>query len=440
MNFKTVLLQRLANPLIPYDPKSNPYLTVDWMPIDLTVFNGQASSSNDPDDPSPPSPTTPVPTPGAASVHFATRQRNGKLSGGISSLTSDFNIWYRGVQQQTSGKFLDAPPQTAGNDKTGTMVFPYELKYYADPTNPSTSNLADAASGNGGFSTAKTGLHTFGFVDSYFQQPLGVPFGQAGQTYGPLTAAEVNNDLKHIGDPRSPFPWLVWNNRPYESVSELMMVPASHPGRLLNEFSMLASGTGTPYSADITGTVPNTQLAPFGHLLNFFNSTAPGGGTTGPGLSQMFEFLTVPSPFVGTQTVLNPQTFRGDWWLTPGAKPGESPTGNEPNGTAGLHPPFNMVSNYREPGKVNINTITGEFDTTGKLNGAVWNAIIGGDPTAPGNVATGPSFRDVALSRQGYLPTGATLSNTTLDASRVLSIRLFTSVDLLESISLRGWS
>ncbi len=84
----------------------------------------------------------------------------------------------------------------------------------------------------------------------------------------------------------------------------------------------------------------------------------------------------------------------------------EAMGGSEPNGTAGLHPPFNMVSNYREPGKVNINTITGEFDTTGKLNGAVWNAIIGGDPTATGNVATGPSFRDVALSRQGYLPPG----------------------------------
>jgi len=40
-NYKTVFLQRLANPSAAYDPATNPYLTVDWMPIDLTVFNGE---------------------------------------------------------------------------------------------------------------------------------------------------------------------------------------------------------------------------------------------------------------------------------------------------------------------------------------------------------------------------------------------------------------
>ena len=33
-------LQRLANPLIPYNAASNPYRTIDSMPIDLTAFNG----------------------------------------------------------------------------------------------------------------------------------------------------------------------------------------------------------------------------------------------------------------------------------------------------------------------------------------------------------------------------------------------------------------
>ena len=44
-NYKTVFLQRLANPNKAYQndpaqPNYNPYLTVDWSPIDLTVFNG----------------------------------------------------------------------------------------------------------------------------------------------------------------------------------------------------------------------------------------------------------------------------------------------------------------------------------------------------------------------------------------------------------------
>ena len=40
LRYKYVLLQRLADPTRPYNKTKNPYLTVDWMPIDLTVFNG----------------------------------------------------------------------------------------------------------------------------------------------------------------------------------------------------------------------------------------------------------------------------------------------------------------------------------------------------------------------------------------------------------------
>ena len=56
-DYKAAFLQRLANPLLPWNPVPttaqpnptgynanlplNPYLTVDWMPLDLTVFNGE---------------------------------------------------------------------------------------------------------------------------------------------------------------------------------------------------------------------------------------------------------------------------------------------------------------------------------------------------------------------------------------------------------------
>ena len=43
--YKTVFLQRLANPSAAYHPINNPYRTVDWMPIDLTVFNGEDSKT-----------------------------------------------------------------------------------------------------------------------------------------------------------------------------------------------------------------------------------------------------------------------------------------------------------------------------------------------------------------------------------------------------------
>ncbi len=38
---RTVFLQRLADPTSPWHPIDNPYLTMDFMPIDLTTFNGE---------------------------------------------------------------------------------------------------------------------------------------------------------------------------------------------------------------------------------------------------------------------------------------------------------------------------------------------------------------------------------------------------------------
>ncbi len=66
-DYKTAFLQRLANPLEPWHPTLNPYITVDWMPIDVTVFNGEDfPGAPDPDDPS----GTPTPS-------FDSRERGG---------------------------------------------------------------------------------------------------------------------------------------------------------------------------------------------------------------------------------------------------------------------------------------------------------------------------------------------------------------------------
>src|SRR5690606_30584894 len=106
-----------------------------------------------------------------------------------------------------------------------------------------------------------------------------------------------------------------------------------------------------------------------------------------PNLANILEYLEVPSHFVGTETVLDAQTFQWDG------------TGTEPAETLGLHPPFNAVSNYRDPGKVNINTIAGRFNGTEYVS-EVWNAVLGSAPES--NPALGPTFKDFALSRQGY--------------------------------------
>jgi hypothetical protein len=103
---------------------------------------------------------------------------------------------------------------------------------------------------------------------------------------------------------------------------------------------------------------------------------------------QIFEFIHVPSPFVGTETMLDPSVFH-----TPA-------NGTAPIGTEGLRAPFNWVSNYREPGKVNLNTINSPsvFDAVMGVQqgqqrirfGEFWNYRRGGGPPAGGEVATSP--------------------------------------------------
>ncbi|MFM8415506.1 MAG: hypothetical protein ACKOCX_12365, partial [Planctomycetota bacterium] len=51
-NFATVILERLADPLRPHDPRPeignaanpqwNPYIPIDLQPVDLTIFTGEA--------------------------------------------------------------------------------------------------------------------------------------------------------------------------------------------------------------------------------------------------------------------------------------------------------------------------------------------------------------------------------------------------------------
>ncbi len=167
-----------------------------------------------------------------------------------------------------------------------------------------------------------------------------------------------------------------------------MLVPTSRSSLMAREFQPLDNLAALPneYTQDTSaqqtiGTVSLTPRYPYGYLLNFFfgsKSSDPAG--TAPNFAQMLEYLQVPSPFVGTETVLDPVKFAFNTHIQPapngigGPVAGESSMvqgGQEPDGTAGLHPPFNTVSNYRDPGKVNINTIA---DPSA---GAVWNAIGG---------------------------------------------------------------
>jgi hypothetical protein len=190
------------------------------------------------------------------------------------------------------------------------------------------------------------------------------------------TLGDLNTRYRNITT--ATFPWLVWNNRPYVSGYELLQVPRLRSWDLLRVDATdanLRAGYWLP-SEMPAGSTPYDDTAVQGqypHMVNFFYS-AP----TALNAHRLFDYVHVPSRFVGAEEVLNPNYF------------GKTTYYAQPNLVSfGLMPPFNRISRYRDPGRVNINTITSE---------TVWNAITGG---------RGPSFAQLSQSRQG--PTGSTI-------------------------------
>ena len=97
-----------------------------------------------------------------------------------------------------------------------------------------------------------------------------------------------------------------------------------------------------PYDYDlVSGVTPYTpgNAGQFAHLLNFFQ-TNDQTGQVGSYFYRLFDLAHVPSRFVDTEQYLNPTMYSGP-----------------AIGTEFFHPPFNRVSRYRDPGRVNLNTI-----------------------------------------------------------------------------------
>ncbi|MDO5565676.1 MAG: hypothetical protein Q4G59_03390, partial [Planctomycetia bacterium] len=174
----------------------------------------------------------------------------------------------------------------------------------------------------------------------------------------------------------APFEHLVWNDSPLSNPAEIMLVPASAPGRFGVEFirnpkgnpgtktmtydltqlyrnGVAGSGTslGTSAAAGMTkGTMFGYDFEAYakraasksedehnkmGAYLNFFNSSATTGGSLN--LASFLDFIRVPSPVLGTKVA------RGDELLPPYTT----------RHLAGK----DMVDTMREPGKININTM-----------------------------------------------------------------------------------
>jgi len=336
-DFCRIHLQRLANPLLAWNPLPgepghlstlpvNPYLTIDSSSVDLTPFNGVTNDSSDPELGSPPPPPN---------LRFSPTRVFGTLQRGADGV---------------------GPPKTRA-------LWPQA------PLSPPPAAVAEAP-GDHYFNFDLT--HTLGFLNENYQ-PMFLG-GMGGNAPTAFYAGAPMPDTT-TGDLHA-FPWLTWNNRPFVSPHELLLVPRSRSERLLRnspaipDSYTLALGLGENYAA---------RAATFNHLLNFFDqlpSTSP--PTVASQLHRIFDYLEVPSLYLGTDKWYNPDPNPN----RPSALP-ESFTLNTvertynqppavfapPQALAAsdmfkpadeFRPPFNQLSRFRDPGRINLNTIFDE--------------------------------------------------------------------------------
>ena len=121
---------------------------------------------------------------------------------------------------------------------------------------------------------------------------------------------------------------------------------------------------------------------------------------------RILDFVHVPSRFVGTDTMLPAEIFN-DVPGTVDAIGGDITGPGDPRYL--LQPPYNKVSRQREPGRVNLNTVTGRRVVDANGVPLIWSDVFDGimhrerDRDSVNQLAHGgPAWRDVVLSRKGY--------------------------------------
>jgi len=350
-SYAFVYLQRLANPLLPWNPLPgekgydanfpvNPYRTIDSISANLTVFNSSEEKEED------------GTTPAAARSQFAGYERGYTATQNQQAATAMPSMW------------IQEPPSAEREGRRSTLKKRPANRLGSVPLAQRTEFHFNAVPDC-----------TLGFLNRAYQDP------------------QASGDLRKL-KPRLPFEWLTWNNRPYVSGNELTLVPRVRSSQLLRTFSTgetaAAGGGGNAYTPfhrtlGIDGKPlggEDKKLA-FGHLENFF-FTAQGAANLQPNdvkgapkeLYRVLDYVHAPALFSGTQ-----------FWLSPAAfSQSVNPLGGTLDPRYNRLAPFNRVSLFRDPGKINLNTVVAED---------VWRGLFHGNatPDAAGNgIHPGPNY------------------------------------------------
>jgi hypothetical protein len=258
--YKTICLQRLADPNRKHHLVTNPYLTVDWNMIDLHVINSEEDKH-----PNSSSEETDSAFPRDGDMRFASRQWKKSVQDSTGVAKGFSNLWDRTL---TSDELSDAK---AGLEKN-------------PPSYASAADLVPA--------------HTF---------------GQLNKFDGGISA----ETSPYQGTPAKPFLHFPWNDAPLTNTFELMLVPATAADRFGVEFH----DNQTAKFFDSKNRFSDPYRTGSGLYMNFWDTAYQPADW-----AKIFDYVRVPSRFAGTIRGLDAQG----------------------------QPFFEM----REPGKININTLT----------------------------------------------------------------------------------
>ncbi|WP_182865786.1 hypothetical protein [Stieleria mannarensis] len=397
----TVFVQRLADPTSPWHPIDNPYITVDFMPMDLTTFNGE----------------------------YDVRERVDRMQGGA-VVTDDSvddksdwddtnaNQFYPLVRFDTRRKIPDlekdrgatvflpinnAPTTLADYERvvvakrsplsmTTSILRPTAISV-AESTNPNGAcwpyDLGAMWQDNGNLTTDATGLRTDYDAERYtgvqfdaqpFCQTLGFvnrEYGYPVQSTSPRILADNFGSARfYVGSPNDVLLTTVpWMNREYQSSYGLANVPAVSRTSLLETF-----GPGTLRHA---ANQEFERAEPFRHLLGFDvkyseQRTADTTGRQNLGIIEDApdEFEDAPEDFTGDRAGfeqifdyvdVGPVWFDSKRWFDPlktrFRRDIEFDSGSQVQlyrmfnrAVETLQPPYNYIGLNRTPGKINVNT------------------------------------------------------------------------------------
>lgn len=347
-NYCTAFLQRLADPTLPFDAISNPYRTMDWIAIDLTVFSGE-----EPEDE----------FPGPGTYLTRSRQRNGFVrdaAAPVTAASTPQNALYSYETDVATGATLTPPTAPTSH-----------MFAFATAT-PDLGNSFSAL--NNTNPTANPGY--VGFTDS-----LGV-----------LDLTDITNNDRNL--PQVPFALHPWLNRPFVSPAELLLVPACSQARLFEEFTVPAGADPQIYPIDSAAGYADISVfrGGFRHLLNFFYSSDDPSMTAE--FHRIFDLVHTRPPFAGEVEPILPARLAG-------TDPNSEPLREV------LSPPFSYLYDNNRVGVLNLNTVSQFQAYVGMMQGHLNTVEV--ENVAGTGMATQLSFVNWLKSRRGYMPPGGAI-------------------------------